>query len=172
VVIIKQRIPALSQAALARFVSRARHEAGLTGVVNVMVTSSRELRRLNLRFRGKDEPTDVLSFPAIRGCSNGLTGDVAISAEIAAYNARRLGHTAAKEIKILALHGILHLAGYDHERDDGEMAVTEARLRRTLNLPVALLQRNSELRQARKSSTAKNPQRSQTKARSTRKHIT
>jgi probable rRNA maturation factor len=84
----------------------------------------------------------VLSFPAIPGLMEDFAGDVAISAEIAARNARRLGHTAAEEIRILTLHGLLHLAGYDHERDGGEMERKEARLRKSLGLPVGLIERS------------------------------
>jgi len=76
------------------------------------------------------------------GSAPGFAGDVAISAEIARQNARRLGHTAAEEIKILVLHGMLHLAGYDHELDNGEMEREEARLRKSLGLPVGLIERN------------------------------
>jgi probable rRNA maturation factor len=107
----------------------------------VLVTSSRELKGLNRRFRGKNKPTDVLSFPAIPGLMRGFAGDVAISAEIAASNARRLGHTAADEIRILTLHAVLHLAGYDHEQDNGEMEGKEARLRKSFGLPVGLIER-------------------------------
>ena len=103
----------------------------------MLITSSAELRRLNRRFRGKNEATDVLSFPS----ADGTLGDLAISAEIAARNAHRLGHSATDEIKILILHGLLHLAGYDHETDDGVMARKEARLRRVLGLPVGLIER-------------------------------
>ncbi|MGA8151031.1 MAG: rRNA maturation RNase YbeY [Terriglobales bacterium] len=110
-------------------------------MANVLVTTSGELQQLNRRFRGKNRPTDVLSFPAARGIAD-FAGDVAISAEIAARNAAELGHTAATEVKLLALHGILHLAGYDHERDDGEMARKEERIRRALRLPVGLIGRN------------------------------
>ena len=142
VIIIQKRTAELSQSGLERFVSRAKRAAGLAGELNVKITSSRELRRLNQRFRGNNAPTDVLSFPAIHGRSNGFAGDVAISADIAAANARRLGHSTAQELKILALHGILHLAGYDHERDNGRMAAKEARLRKQLALPVGLIERN------------------------------
>jgi probable rRNA maturation factor len=140
-VIIQEKVAGLSEAALARFVTRARRVVGLRGVVSVLVTSSRELQGLNHRFRGKNKPTDVLSFPAMPGPMRGFAGDVAISAEIAALNARRLGHTAAEEIRILALHAVLHLAGYDHELDDGEMERKETRLRKTLGLPVGLIER-------------------------------
>jgi probable rRNA maturation factor len=73
-----------------------------------------------------------------------FAGDVAISAEIAARNARLLGHTTAEEIRILTLHGLLHLAGYDHERDDGEMERMEARLRKSFGLPVGLIERSAQ----------------------------
>jgi len=109
-------------------------------MANVLVTTSRELHQLNRRFRGKNRATDVLSFPAAPGIV-GFAGDVAISAEIAAYNAGALGHTVAEEIKILALHGILHLAGYDHEKDDGVMARKEQRIRKVLGLPGGLIER-------------------------------
>jgi len=167
-VIVEKPILGLSEATLARFVSRAKRAIRVAGEVNVMVTSSRELRRLNRQFRGKDKPTDVLSFPAIDGSTNGLAGDVAISADIAADNARRLGHTAADEIKILALHGVLHLAGYDHEEDHGEMSQKEARLRRVLALPVGLIERNGREEKLLTAKTAKNSQRSRRKPLRTR----
>ena len=140
-VIIQERVAGLSEAALAKFLTRARRAAGLRGSVSVLVTSSRELQGLNRRFRGKNKPTDVLSFPAMPGLMRGFAGDVAISAEIAARNARRLGHTAADEIRILTLHAVLHLAGYDHEQDNGQMERKEHRLRRSLELPIGLIER-------------------------------
>ena len=143
-VIIRKSVAGLSETALARFVTRARRAAHLHGAVNVLLTSNRELRALNSRFRGKDRPTDVLSFPPVFGLLNAFAGDVAISAEMAAQNARLLGHSPAEEVKILALHGMLHLAGYDHERDHGEMARAEERLRKSLHLPGGLIDRNRE----------------------------
>jgi len=140
-VILQKRVVGLTELALDRFVVRARRAAGLRAAVNVLVTSNAELRELNRRFRGKDQATDVLSFPALPGLKPRYAGDIAISAEIAAHNARTLGHTAAEEIKILALHGILHLRGYDHERDRGKMARREEKLRRELRLPIALIER-------------------------------
>jgi probable rRNA maturation factor len=141
VVIVRKRVAGLSEVALARFVTRASRAARLRGAVNVLLTSNRELRALNSRFRGKDTPTDVLSFTPVFGLGNAFAGDVAISAEMAAHNARLLGHSPAEEIKILALHGMLHLAGFDHERDHGEMARTEERLRKSLRLPSGLIDR-------------------------------
>jgi probable rRNA maturation factor len=143
-VILRKRIAGLSPSTLERFLLRARRALRLRGTVNVLVTNSRELRSLNLRFRGKDKPTDVLSFPAPplgRAQARQAAGDLAISAEIARENAGRLGHSVAAEIKILALHGILHLAGFDHERDNGEMAREEIRLRQQLKLETGLIER-------------------------------
>jgi len=139
VVMVEKRIRGVSAAALARFAGRAQRAAGLRGRVSILVTGSAELRRLNRRYRRADQPTDVLSFPA-RG--NGMAGDIAISAEVAAASARRLGHSAAAEVKILILHGLLHLAGLDHERDRGQMSRREEKLRRRLGLPGSLIGRN------------------------------
>jgi probable rRNA maturation factor len=134
----------LSEAALDRFVLAARRAAGLKGTVNVLVTSSAAVRSLNHKFRGKNQATDVLSFPtplSDLGKRSRLAGEIAISADIAMQNSLRLGHAAGQEIKILALHGILHLAGFDHERDNGEMARKEANLREKLGLPSGLIER-------------------------------
>ena len=144
-VIFRKRVAGLSQSALERFVTRAKRAARLRGAVQVMLAGSGELRRLNRRFRGKDRATDVLSFPA-NGASGEVAGDIAVSTEIAAAQARRLGHTAAEEIKILVLHGVLHLAGYDHERDGGAMAAEELRLRKAMGLPVGLIERGRRAR--------------------------
>lgn len=143
--ILRKPVTGLSDTALAKFVARASRAGKLKGAVNVLVTGSAELRSLNRRFRGKDQATDVLSFLPGPCFVNGLAGDIAISADIAKQNARRLGHSAALEIKILALHGVLHLAGHDHERDHGAMADREARLRRSLGLPAGLIERNGNL---------------------------
>jgi probable rRNA maturation factor len=141
-VILRKHVPGLSQTTLERFAQKAKKTVGLRGKVNLLVTSSRELRSLNSRFRGKDMPTDVLSFPPITNLPEDFSGDIAISADIAAANAKLLGHSAEEELKILVLHGMLHLAGYDHERDHGTMARKEQRLRRSLGLPVGLIERN------------------------------
>jgi probable rRNA maturation factor len=112
--------------------------------VNVLVTNSAELRSLNRRFRKKDKPTDVLSFPSPRVSANEVrrsAGDLAISFDIARGNAKKLGHSVSDEVKILVLHGILHLAGFDHERDNGEMARQESRLRQKLKLNSGLIER-------------------------------
>jgi probable rRNA maturation factor len=147
VVILQKRVAGLSEKSLERFVLRARRAAGLRGLTNVLVTTSAEVRSLNRRFRGKNQATDVLSFPSPLPVLSGgrrraaLAGEIAVSADIAARNAASLGHSAAKEVKVLALHGILHLAGFDHEGDNGQMARKEMQLRRLLKLPVALIER-------------------------------
>lgn len=143
-IILNKAIAGVREFTLAGFVARAKRAAKLPGGVNVLVTSSREMQRLNRRFRGKDQATDVLSFPAKGVLKSGVAGDIAISAEIARANARRLGHSITQEIQILILHGVLHLAGYDHERDNGRMALKEARLRKSLALPVGLIERNGK----------------------------
>ena len=86
----------------------------------------------------KNKPTDELTFPST---SAEMAGDIAISLEIAAANAAELGHALATEVKVLILHGFLHLAGYDHESDDGEMQTREADLRKKFKLPFGLIER-------------------------------
>ena len=125
----------LNAAQLQRFARRAQTLARVKGEVDILISSNKRLRDLNRRFRRKDKATDVLSFPRPSG------GDIAISAQIALENAQRYGHTLASELKILVLHGMLHLAGYDHERDNGRMARAESRLRSQLKLPASLIDR-------------------------------
>jgi probable rRNA maturation factor len=145
-VIFQKKISGLSEASLNHFMLRARRAVNLRGHVNVLITSSAAMRGLNLRFRGKNKPTDVLSFPSepqVKHARKGnrFAGELAISAEIAARNSIQLGHSLASEVKVLVLHGILHLAGFDHERDNGQMARKEAALRRMLRLPATLTER-------------------------------
>jgi len=145
-VILQKKVAGLTEKTLERFVLRARKAVGLRAPVNVLVTSSAAVRSLNRQFRGQNKATDVLSFPSTPSTSKirkpvAVAGDVAISADIALENSIRLGHPAGQEIKILVLHGILHLAGFDHERDNGEMARKEAKLRRALRLPATLIER-------------------------------
>jgi len=138
-VIVHSKVRGVSARALGQFATRAQCAAGVRGEVDVLITSSAHVRRLNRRFCGKDKATDVLSFPV----AEGTAGDIAISAEVGVRNARRLGHSPADELKILILHGLLHLAGFDHETDGGAMARKEARLRRALGLPAALIERTA-----------------------------
>jgi probable rRNA maturation factor len=145
-VIFRKRIAGLSRSTLERFVSRARRAVRLRDTVNVLVTNSRELRSLNRRFRGADKSTDVLSFPwpPLNNLhAQRVAGEVAISADIARDNANALGHSLAEEVKILVLHGVLHLAGFDHEHDRGEMARKESQLRRRLHLQGSLIERTT-----------------------------
>jgi probable rRNA maturation factor len=148
-VISQKRVADLTSLALDRFLVRARRAAGLKGRVNVLITTSAEMKSLNRRFRGKDKPTDVLSFPADLDVQEKLAGEIAISAEMATKNARSLGHSPAEEVKILVLHGVLHLRGYDHECDNGQMARREKQLRAKLHLPQGLIERTNSRRDSR-----------------------
>jgi len=131
----------LSASGLTRFLNRARLAIGLRGAVDVLLTGDSTLRQLNKSFRGKNKPTDVLSFPAPPEIAGKHAGDLAISLETAARQATTYGHTLRDEVRILLLHGLLHLAGEDHETDNGEMAVREAILRHKLRLPTTLIER-------------------------------
>ena len=160
-VIFQKRVADLTSLALDRFLARARRAAGLEGMVNVLLTSSAEMKSLNRRFRGKDKPTDVLSFPAEANVQKQVAGEIAISAEIATRNARELGHSPAEEVKILVLHGVLHLRGYDHECDNGQMARREKQLRAKLHLPLGLIERAMIARTTIKRATTSRPRRNQ-----------
>jgi probable rRNA maturation factor len=133
----------LSASTLTRFLNRARLATGLRGAVDVLLTGDATLRQLNKDFRGKNKPTDVLSFPAPTAFAAKHAGDLAISLETAARQATAYGHTLAEETKILLLHGLLHLSGEDHETDNGEMAARETNLRRELRLPTTLIERTT-----------------------------
>ena len=104
-----------------------------------LLTGDAELQRLNLEFRGVDEPTDVLSFPS--DSSTGELGDIAISVERARDQAGAYGHELETEVRILLLHGLLHLLGHDHETDRGKMRRIETRWRREFALPSGLIER-------------------------------
>lgn len=134
-IILEAGIDGIREAELARFARRAQKLAGVQGEVAVLVTGNRQIRKLNRQFRKADKPTDVLSFPREDG------GDIAISGMIAAENAAKLGHALSDELKVLILHGMLHLAGYDHEHDRGQMAARESALRKKLKLPDSLIAR-------------------------------
>lgn len=132
---------------LARFLGEAQSAVKLRGQVTVLLTTDNEVRRLNRQFRGKNRPTDVLSFPAEplqhAKPAERVAGDLAISVPTARRQAAAQGHALAAEIKVLMLHGLLHLAGYDHETDNGAMARHEQRLRAKLRLPHGLIERTS-----------------------------
>ena len=100
------------------------------GSLAARLTSDAELRRLNRTFRGKDKPTDVLSFPGERTADGYHVGDIVISVPTARRQAAEAGHGLQRELQILLLHGLLHCLGYDHETDDGAMERRERRLRK------------------------------------------
>jgi len=116
------------------------------GAVTVALVSDREIRDLNRRFRGVDTSTDVLSFPNLDPRAPGpLLGEVAIARGVAKRQARAAGHSELTEWRVLALHGLLHLLGYDHERDDGRMLRVERRLRKKGGLREGLIERGRQL---------------------------
>jgi probable rRNA maturation factor len=140
----------LSASGLERFLRAAQRAVGLSGEVQVLLADDATLKRLNRTFRGKNKATDVLSFPAgpttvFFGEPDGpeLAGDLAISLETAARQAAQHGHSLRDEVRVLLLHGVLHLAGFDHEADSGEMAAREAELRRKLRMTTGLIARAS-----------------------------
>jgi probable rRNA maturation factor len=142
---------ALGKRDLNRFLACAAKALGLTGEFSVLLTGDERLRALNLQFRGQDKATDVLSFPALPEAANGAQGgDLAISLETALVQAAAYGHTLQMEVKILILHGLLHLAGYDHERDQGQMRRRETRLRKQFALSVGLVERSQRARRTAK----------------------
>ncbi len=144
-----ERLPSVR--ALSTFLRRAQETVRVRGLVTVLLTTDAAMRRLNRRFRGKSKPTDVLSFPALetasrrvsKPASQRIIGDLAISVDTARTQAVEQGHALATEIKVLMLHGLLHLAGYDHETDAGEMARRERALRARLALPLGLIERTT-----------------------------
>jgi probable rRNA maturation factor len=121
------------------------------GQVTVALVPDARMRRLNAEYRNADYATDVLSFPGDQRPPSGqrpaatgqrpFLGDIAIAKGVAARQARAQGHSLATELRVLALHGLLHLLGYDHERDDGTMAAVERRLRRKGGIPAGLIER-------------------------------
>jgi probable rRNA maturation factor len=120
------------------------------GSVSVAVVPDARVRALNRDYRKKDAHTDVLSFPSDEPAGRGagrvsaatFLGDIVIAAGVAQRQAREAGHSLQTELRILALHGLLHLLGYDHERDNGQMARLERRLRRTGGLREGLIERS------------------------------
>ena len=120
----------------------------LRGDVAIALVTDTHIRKLNRQYRGKDYATDVLSFPTNRGSRTPdpgarLIGDIVIATGVAKRQAREAGHSYQAELRVLALHGFLHLLGYDHDDPDdhGRMARAEARLRRRGGLPAGLIAR-------------------------------
>ena len=147
----RQHTVRVSVGELGEFLSRARRALRVPAEsVTVCLVANSEMARWNRAYRGKPGPTDVLSFPA-DAARNGRTGavprrkksqlvaanylgDIVIAPAVARRNARRFGRTFGEEMRILILHGMLHLMGYDHETDSGQMNRRELRLRRALGL--------------------------------------
>ena len=134
---LKSPVPA--RPTLARYLREAQLAVGLKGEVTVLLTTDDGIRGLNQRFRKMNKATDVLSFPVSPGF--GVAGDLAISVETASRQAAEQRHRLSIELRVLMLHGLLHLAGMDHEVDDGKMARKERRLRAQLGLPMGLIER-------------------------------
>jgi probable rRNA maturation factor len=109
------------------------------GALVVALVSDAHMRQLNRRFAGRDSLTDVLTFPAAGQA--GQLGDIVIATGVAARQARRAGHSLRTELRVLALHGLLHILGYDHHADRGTMARLEHRLRRKGHLREGLIER-------------------------------
>jgi probable rRNA maturation factor len=127
------RAPGLARWLMSVAPARAR------GAVTVALVPDRRVRALNRQYREQDQATDVLSFPADEP---GVLGDVVIALGVASRQATAAGHPLPTELRVLALHGLLHLLGYDHEDDDGRMARVEARLRRKGGLREGLIERS------------------------------
>jgi probable rRNA maturation factor len=124
---------------LRAFADRLRDEVAHGRSFTCLISRDAELQRLNREFLKKDYPTDVLSFPS--GARDGFLGEMAISADRAAEQAANNGHSTSDEIRILMLHGVLHLLGFDHQGDRGRMRRTETIWRKTLGLPAGLIER-------------------------------
>ena len=139
-IVLFRRAPAeLNRRKLERFARVLRDEVAGGAGFECLVTGDRELRRLNREFLGKDYATDVLSFPD--NGPGGFLGEIAISAQRAREQGGAYGHSLDDEVRILMLHGVLHLMGMDHENDRGRMARAEAKWRAELGLPPGLIER-------------------------------
>jgi probable rRNA maturation factor len=144
----QQRAVQLARRPLEHFLRRLQRELGLhQSGVTVALVSDAEIARMNETFRKKKGPTDVLSFPAaarpgprslsratIKPKAGEFLGDIAIAPATARRYARKHGRTLPAELRVLILHGVLHLMGYDHETDRGEMDRVERRLRKRFGL--------------------------------------
>ena len=144
----RQRVVWVRVGPLEEFLKKVEGEIGLgPECVAVRLIGDGEMARLNETYRKKKGPTDVLSFPVaadsakpgtlrqqVRKARGGFLGDIAISPKVARRNAKTLGRQLPEELKVLILHGVLHLLGYDHETDRGEMERIEVRLRRKLGI--------------------------------------
>jgi len=116
------------------------------GVVSAALVSDARIRALNRQYRGRDYATDVLSFPSAApgrpgGPSRPFLGDIVVARGVARRQARAAGHSELTELRVLVLHGLLHLLGYDHDRDNGAMARVERSMRLKSGLPEGLIER-------------------------------
>ncbi|HET6373042.1 MAG TPA: rRNA maturation RNase YbeY [Candidatus Polarisedimenticolia bacterium] len=135
VVVIRTPRPALDGASARRLLRELRRRLPVPHAsASVVVGDDALLRGLNKTYRRKDRPTDVLSFPSNEISEGGRRhlGDIVISSDAARRQARRRGHSAKQEVRILMIHGYLHLLGYDHETDEGQMELLERSVRRDL----------------------------------------
>ena len=140
----RQRAVRVEIRALLGFTNRVKLDLGLgQESVAICLINDREMARLNETYRNKKGTTDVLSFPAAGMALPGIAGDIAISVPAARRQALEQGHSLADEVKVLILHGLLHLAGYDHQVDNGRMERRERLLRRRLGLPQGLIERST-----------------------------
>jgi probable rRNA maturation factor len=143
-IVLFRRAPAeLNRRSLERFARTLRGDVAKGAGFTCLITGDSELRRLNRDFLGKDYPTDVLSFPvgqALPPASEQL-GEIAISVSRARRQSAAFGHSLENEIRILMLHGLLHLLGMDHQTDRGQMKRAESRWRKRLALPASLIER-------------------------------
>ena len=140
-ILFAARAPGLDRARLREFAEKVSGEVAAGARFCCKITSDAELRRLNRDFRGKDEPTDVLSFPS--PSPSGFLGDLAISLPRACEQAAEFNHALEDELCVLLLHGVLHLLGHDHEADRGRMKRAESAWRRRFGLPGGLIERAS-----------------------------
>jgi probable rRNA maturation factor len=129
----------LKSQALARWIER-HAPTRASGRVIIAMVGDPTMRRFNRQFLGKDYATDVLSFPSIQP---GDLGEMAIATGVCRRQAKAAGHSEATETRVLALHGLLHLMGYDHETDGGDMLRAEERLRKRAGLPTGLIRRST-----------------------------
>jgi probable rRNA maturation factor len=142
----KYRFSASDKRVLTRFARKLSAQIAHGKYFECLLTDDREMRRLNSSFLKNDYPTDVLSFPTAG--QPFAIGECAISVERAAEQSKEFGHSLITEIEILMLHGVLHLMGFDHEKDSGEMARTEMRWRAELKLPKSLIERSQPVASA------------------------
>jgi len=129
----------LSRRLIREFAAQLSRQVARGASFTCLLASDKEIQALNRQFLGRDYPTDVLAFP--EPDEDLYLGDIAISVDRAAEQARQFGHSLEEEIKILMLHGVLHLLGMDHETDRGQMARAETRWRKKLGLPASMIER-------------------------------